>query len=287
MFNDSISNKPESSNSEEIYEYRRQNCLFWSGFLMGCALRLVDTRSPEIFEQLKNILIRFAGEEFSEFFAKGPFNGMKPDHFFREPDLVWEESLIDDSSIKACVECATEISHVVTNLNEVELFVRWTIPRVEYIRDCNSAEKLIYIAMVIAEELLHIVQRKDVFTWRFIMFSSDVELLGRLSQADRDALQELRELDISYFFLSYFPMSKYGDLQWYEDRSISEDYHKISSATYFIDQLIQLVRKYGDIDVFRELLSQGIGDIEKRDHALSLEISSANSFIDLQEERRN
>lgn len=277
MFNNI--DKPKSIGSEEIYERRRVFCLFWAGVLIGNSFKVIENATPENLQLLKDAVIKFSEEGFSPFFANGPFFSMKPENFYREPDQVWEESLLNYSVETSDVECGTKISYV-TSPGTVELFVRWTIPRTEFITKCTSSKKLIYIAMVIAEELIHIIQRRDFFTYRFVIFNTDVELLGRLSQEDESTLQELRELDISYFFHSYLSMYEYGYLQWYADRLTAEDYHYIDSPSYFVNKLLYLVRKYGDIGEFSESLQYEIEQIARRDPILATQLASTGSSIE-------
>jgi hypothetical protein len=274
---------PSPEELEQIY-LERQNLMFICGVIL---LGIYQALEMGELIQLKLMMSQFAHEDssrLSEMKLNGfahPFKDLKPQNIMRYPDEVWAKSLLDPDSSKVSIECPCAVVSY-----RGEICLRWTIPGMEYIWQCDSIEKLAYTAMVIIEELLHIRQVISLNAHAIIVLSTMLEFdmitdTSKMDKEDADLLSQVLENDVLFFLNTYFKRS-IEQIQWFTDRIGATDMHKLMTPAEFIDAIIKLVSKYGyphdlaatlivDIEAF-SLINPELG-------AEMLKASSLNGFV--------
>lgn len=231
----------------EIYQ-EKQRLSFIAGHIMYAIQLALRYDDPT---KLKLILSQFGSEDTQDlielsFGGLKPFENLEPHNIIRFPDQVREQSLIDDSTEILDCECHCKVS-----FHAGETYVRWTLPRPEFILKSNSKLKLVHLGLVVMEELLHIRQiispnTRAINTLSSMYFFDAVQSANQMEEKDQDLLSSILETDITYFQDKYF--GDLQDLQWFKDRHNASDYHKTLTPPQFIDALMYLSNKYGDIE---------------------------------------
>jgi len=269
----------------DIY-MEEQNLMFVSGMVLFAVLEALETGD---LARLKLVISQFCFEDPQELIDNKlqgiarPFKELKARNIIRFPDEVREQSLINESTDKLDGECPCEVSFYGN-----EIFIRWTMPRIEFVWQCNSATKLAHIGMVIVEELFHIRQMITPNTRAITVLGTMLEFdavkhIGQMDEDDKQLIAQVMESDVTFFFDTYF--KPYVDrIQWFLDRADADDYHKTMTPQEFIQAIMYLTNKYGyaqevgetllaDITSFIHmnpsmgipmLLAEGLGEFIKR-----------------------
>lgn len=239
------SNQPTEDRFDIYIE--KQRLSFISGMILFAVYEALVTGD---LARLKLVISQFCFEDSAQLAdmqlngVAQPFKGLQSHNIVRYPDEVWEETMLDESVEKVSTDCPCMVSFYRGEIN-----VRWTLPRIETIWQCQSAEKLAYTAMVIVEELFHIRQmispNTRAITTLGIMLEFDaVTDTSLMAEEDRELLKRLLETDVTFFFNTYFK-DYISKIQWFLDRESSNDDHKPMSPQEFVSAIMYLTNKYG------------------------------------------
>lgn len=273
-------NQPQDSDKKEEIYIEKQRLMFISGMILFAVFESLDTGD---LARLKLIISQFAFENPEELASvrlndiAEPFKGLKSYNIVRYPDQVWEESMIDESTEKVSTDCPCAVSFYRGEVN-----VRWTIPRIEYIWQCQSAAKLAYTAMVIVEELFHIRQMitpnsRAITVLGTLLEFDAVSDTAQMEEPDRQLLAKLLENDVTYFFNTYFKI--YTErIQWFIDRSTATDMHEPLTPAQFIESIMYLTSKYGYAEEVGETLLADILSFIEMNPELGLQMLLAEGL---------
>jgi hypothetical protein len=264
----------KTKEEKELISREKQSLMFLCGVIMMAAYNAVETGN---LTRLKEILAQFCIEDPQELLENKleglaqPFKGLNPWSIVRYPDQVWEESLIDPSTEKVSTDCPCMVSFYRGEIN-----IRWTLPRPEFIWQCESAQKLAYTAMVIIEELFHIRQMvtpntRALTTLGTILEFDMVNEIPQMSKEDSTLITRLLEGDVTFFLQSY--LGKYiASHQWFTDRFASDDEHKPMTPQEFIEAIIHLTKKYGYAEEVAECILEDIAAFTEVNPELSVQM---------------
>lgn len=199
-----------------------------------------------------------------------PFDRIDPQNIFREPDPEWDGSMKDShaGSIDTDTTC-------MVSFHRQEIFIRWSFPRIETVRECGDINKLAYTALVIVEELLHMAQITNANTRLLLTLGTHlgfnrVEDISQIEELDRKVLLRILESDITFFLNTY--LTEYESPQWFTDRNLSTDEHKPMEPQEFISEIIMLTKKYGNFEEFLKTFIIGIQELINRNPAVGIPI---------------
>lgn len=260
----------DNQNFDQQFE-NREDYIFMCGFIMAKVMRALFTEheNPKIewvlklaeLHSLKEFLIRLSTldpEELVNVDIEGmrPFKNIQPQNIVRFPDQPWADSMVDNSTDDCNPECPCEIA-----ISRNKIWLRWTLPEPEYIENCFSVEKIIYTAMVVVEELLHLGQKPNLNSYRMLSLESDLEIYDRRAMTKEDShnIQVIRESDVTAF-MKRIVSKQFQNLQWFRDRekASGDDIHKILSISEVVELAIQISENCGYPE---ELLEELIREI--------------------------
>jgi hypothetical protein len=205
-----------------------------------------------------------------------PFLKLEKGAIWREPDQVWEESLVDDSTNRVEIECPCMIHD-----KAGKLMVYWSFPRMQYILKCTAVSKLIYCALVAAEEMIHLSQRLSGNSRRILTFNTSLELDGvtnvsKMTEPERILLQRIIETDVTYqiAYFSYCP--ELQESQWYTDRISGDEIHRPLSPVEMLDGILYLVEKYGYPEELVKTIEEQLDFLATRNPELIGEMRKSN-----------
>jgi len=278
-------NQPLTREQKELIDLDKSNLLLVCGIIF---LRVYEALTTGNLTMLKLVLSDFASldpQELADMRLQDisqPFRGLQSYNIVRFPDQEWEQSMLDESTNKVSTDCPCMVSFYRGQIN-----VRWTIPKIEYIWQCKSPEKLAYTALVIMEELLHIRQMVTPNTRTLTSLGTMLEFdavpdTALMDEQDRELLSQLLENDVSFLFTTY--LGQYSKIfeqyQWYQDRTTASDMHKPMSPQEFISAIMYLTNKYGYPEDITETIKEDIDILSETNPDLALAMQQTNGLDD-------
>jgi len=183
-----------------------------------------------------------------------PFKYIDADKLVRFSDEEWAKSMLDDSTEFVSCDCPCEIA-----VFKDKIWLRWTLPGKEALLGCWSESKLVYMAMVVAEELMHLGQIVSLDETQVVSLESTIEV--NHSVMGRDDIQKLatiRESDVTEMFSRI--LGEFPKLQWFSDRNkvVDNDIHQVLSLEEVVRVAMDICEEYGYPE---EFLSQVVEEV--------------------------
>jgi hypothetical protein len=242
------------------------NTFFAAGFFCTLIVHTLDTGDTASIKQHLAELAALTPDAIRELQIGLSIPLDRINHIVREPDLLWEQSLVDPTITKVQTDTQAAIA-----MYQGELWLRWNLPRVEYIQACTSVEKLVYTAMVVLEEILHLRQYITPSRRYILNLRTELEFGEPVNNLDpdvRELLELLLEADVALCMQNYLTFDEYGHLQWYQDRVqagphdkhrlldpvglvgifmlVSKIYSEFNSGEEFARSVVEGIMQWGD-----------------------------------------
>lgn len=243
----------------------RMKIVFSAGLLLNGILMGIHEGD---FEELKKMLIGISSIDPDEVINSRiqhvrPFQKLKIQRFV---DPLWRHTMLSDSNI---VDMDT---NCLVKEYKGDIYLRWTIPDPATFEQCDDPKKLIFTAMTVIEEMLHICQieangARKVMSLELIL---DLKTQGKtLTEQDSDLLTRILESDVTYFLAS--KSNLFGkcipdleETQWYKKRFQGEKIHRPMSPDEMFEGIMHLAEKYDDpMILFSDFIGNSVGSAQR------------------------
>lgn len=135
--------------------------------------------------------------------------------WFNYPDPLFSSSLTDDTLAQVDMDVPCQVT-----LYEGRPAIRWSLPEPQNYWQCENPDKLIYTALVLAEELLHISQLRTngiyihTFGTEFTLYQGE----SKEKEVLQNCIVQLQESDVTNIITTTMPFVLQERFQWYHDR---------------------------------------------------------------------
>jgi hypothetical protein len=262
----------------------RASIIYLSGIFIGLLNKAEYTQD---FREVKLFLMLLADMD-SESLAELPLYGIRPFETCivnRKPDSRWEETMVS-SDHDVVIDCPCGVEN-----HYGKVYVNWTIPRYEFILECEDNEKLKYCMMIVIEEFFHIRQLNSPTSATLINLGINLSLdafsdLSRMSSEDRALFTQIIESDITYFLGSNaeFGYGRYipnlPESLWYKKRFEGDSEHRPLTPVEMVERIIYLAENYGYPDEVAQELADNLPFVTRRCPELAAEIYGSQAYID-------